>query len=143
MCSSDLARFGDPETQVVLARLRTPLGALLLAAATGELAQVGPLDWAPDAAVTVVVAAPGYPESPQVGGVVEGLDVAATEPGVVVLHAGTALDPEGHVVSTGGRVLSVVATGADVAAARERAYRAVAQLRLYGSHHRTDIAAGI
>jgi len=137
------ARFGDPETQVVLARLRTPLGALLLAAATGELARVGPLDWAPDAAVTVVVAAPGYPESPQVGGVVEGLDVAATEPGVVVLHADTALDPEGHVVSTGGRVLSVVATGADVAAARERAYRAVAQLRLYGSHHRTDIAAGI
>jgi phosphoribosylamine---glycine ligase len=137
------ARFGDPETQVVLPRLRTPLGGLLMAAATGSLAQVRPLDWAPDAAVTVVVAAPGYPASPELGGVVEGLDVAATVSGVVVLHAGTALDAAGHVVSIGGRVLSVVATGANVAAARERAYQGVAHLCLEGSHHRTDIAAGI
>jgi phosphoribosylamine--glycine ligase len=137
------ARFGDPETQVVLARLRTPLGSLLQAAATGRLAEIGPLEWSRDAAVTVVVAAPGYPASPELGGVVEGLEVAAEEPGVVVLHAGTALDPEGRVVSTGGRVLSVVATGADVATARERAYRAVAHLHLDGSHHRTDIAAGL
>jgi phosphoribosylamine--glycine ligase len=137
------ARFGDPETQVVLARLRTPLGSLLYAAATGRLGAVGDLDWSPDAAVTVVVAAPGYPASPVLGGVVEGLEVAGEEPGVVVLHAGTALDPQGRVVSCGGRVLSVVGTGADVAAARERAYQAVALLRLDGAHHRTDIAAGI
>ena len=137
------ARFGDPETQVVLARLRTPLGSLLHAAATGGLARVGPLDWAPDAAVTIVVAAPGYPGSPELGGVVEGLEEAAEQPGVAVLHAGTGLDPQGRVVRTGGRVLSVVATGADVAAARERAYRAVAQVRLDGSHHRSDIAAGV
>jgi phosphoribosylamine--glycine ligase len=137
------ARFGDPETQVVLARLRTPLGSLLHAAATGGLAEFGPLEWAPDAAVTVVVAAPGYPASPELGGVVDGLEVAAEMPGVVVLHAGTALDAKGRVVSTGGRVLSVVATGPDVATARDRAYGAVAHLRLVGSHHRTDIAAGI
>jgi phosphoribosylamine---glycine ligase len=137
------ARFGDPETQVVLARLRTPLGGLLHAAATGRLAAVDPLDWAPEAAVTVVVAAPGYPSAPVLGGVVTGLDVAGESPGVVVLHAGTALDPAGHVVSTGGRVLSVVATGADVAEARDRAYIAVACLHLDGAHHRTDIAAGI
>ena len=137
------ARFGDPETQVVLARLRTPLGSLLHAAATGGLAGIGPLEWSPDAAVTVVVAAPGYPASPVLGGVVEGLEVAGEQPGVVVLHAGTALDPQGHVVSSGGRVLSVVATGMDVAVARARAYRAVALLRLDGAHHRTDIAAGI
>jgi phosphoribosylamine---glycine ligase len=137
------ARFGDPETQVVLARLRTPLGSLLHAAATGRLGAVADLEWAPDAAVTVVVAAPGYPGSPVLGGVVTGLEVAGEEPGVVVLHAGTALDPLGQVVSTGGRVLSVVAVGADVADARERAYRGVAHLCLDGSHHRSDIAAGI
>jgi phosphoribosylamine--glycine ligase len=137
------ARFGDPETQVVLARLRTPLGSLLRAAATGALAAAEPLDWTAEAAVTVVVAAPGYPDTPQLGGVVEGLDVAAGEPGVVVLHAGTAVDASGNVVSTGGRVLSVVGTGADVAEARERAYRGVARLRLAGSHHRSDIAADI
>ncbi|MDX6231316.1 MAG: phosphoribosylamine---glycine ligase, partial [Nocardioidaceae bacterium] len=137
------ARCGDPETQVLLARRRTPLGSLLRAAATGGLAQLGPLQWAPDAAVTVVVAAPGYPAAPELGGVVEGLEVAAEGAEVVVLHAGTALDPQGRVVSTGGRVLSVVATGPDVATARDRAYGAVAHLRLDGSHHRTDIAAGI
>jgi phosphoribosylamine--glycine ligase len=137
------ARFGDPETQVVLARLRTPLGSLLHAAATGELAAVGPLDWAPNAAVTVVVAAPGYPSAPVYGGVVDGLDAAGAQPDVVVLHAGTALDAKGRVVSTGGRVLSVVAIGADVAAARERAYGAVALLHLEGGHYRTDIAAGV
>jgi phosphoribosylamine--glycine ligase len=136
-------RFGDPETQVVLARLRTPLGSLLQAAATGTLAAAEPLDWTSDAAVTVVIAAPGYPSAPKLGGVVEGLDVAAEEPGVVVLHAGTALDSNGNVISTGGRVLSVVGTGADVAEARACAYRGVAHLRLAGGHHRSDIAAGI
>src|SRR5207342_2769360 len=77
------ARFGDPETQIVLARLRTPLGSLLHAAATGGLDQIGPLEWAPDAAVTVVVAAPGYPAAPELGGMVEGLEAAAEVPDAV------------------------------------------------------------
>ena len=137
------ARFGDPETQVVLARLRTPLGFLLLAAATGRLDEVGPLDWSDRAAVTVVVAAKGYPESPRTGDVVEGLGAAAAVPGVEVLHAGTALDPSGAVVSSGGRVLSVVGTGADVSAARLAAYSAVDLVVLDGGHYRRDIAAGV
>ena len=136
------ARFGDPETQVVLARLRTPGLDCQLPRPASSL-QIGPLEWSPDAAVTVIVAARGYPGSPVLGGVVEGLEVAGEQPGVVVLHAGTALDPQGHVVSSGGRVLSVVATGADVAVARARAYRAVGLVHLEGAHHRTDIAAGI
>jgi phosphoribosylamine--glycine ligase len=134
------ARFGDPETQVVLARLRSPLGRLLRAAATGRLAEVGPLEWSADAAVTVVLAADGYPNAPQLGGVITGLDVAAKSPGAVVLHAGTAIDPHGNVVSAGGRVLSVVGTGASVAAAREAAYDAVGCVHLEGGHYRTDIA---
>jgi phosphoribosylamine---glycine ligase len=135
------ARFGDPETQSVLARLRSPLGQLLLAAAEGRLHEAPELQWRPDAAVTVVVAAPGYPEAPRTGGPVEGLDEAAEFEGVHVLHAGTARDGEGRVVSAGGRVLSVVGTGPDLAAARDRAYRAVARVSLDGGHHRTDIAA--
>jgi phosphoribosylamine--glycine ligase len=137
------ARFGDPETQVVLPRLRTPLGRLLHAAATGGLAELGPLEWSADAAVTVVLAAPGYPESPSLGGVVTGLAEAAATPGAVVLHAGTGLGPDGEVISTGGRVLSVVGTGADLPAARGSAYAALAHLRLDGGHFRTDIAAAV
>jgi phosphoribosylamine--glycine ligase len=135
------ARFGDPETQVVLPLLRTPLGGLLQAAATGRLAELGPLEWSPDAAVTVVVAAHGYPESPRPGDEVGGLAAAAAVEGAWVLHAGTALDDSGRVVTAGGRVLSVVATGADLAIARERAYAAVGEIHIDGSHHRTDIAA--
>ena len=134
------ARFGDPETQVVLARLRSPLGQVLRAAATGRLAEVGPLEWSADAAVTVVLAADGYPGAPRLGGVVTGFDVAAKTPGAVVLHAGTAIDAYGNVVSTGGRVLSVVGTGATVAAARGAAYDALSCLQLEGGHYRTDIA---
>ena len=137
------ARFGDPETQVVLARLRTPLGSLLSAAATGRLADVGALEWSDDAAVTVVVASKGYPEAPRTGDPVEGLAEAAAVPDASVLHAGTALDGTGHVVSSGGRVLSVVGTGRDVAAARDVAYAAVGRVRLDGGHHRSDIAAGV
>ncbi len=134
------ARFGDPETQVVLARLRSPLGQLLLAAATGALADQAPLLWRGDAAVTVVVAAEGYPGAPRTGDVVEGL--GDVEPPAHVVHAGTAL-LDGEVVSAGGRVLSVTATGPTVAAAREAAYAGVARVHLRGSHHRTDIAAGV
>ena len=133
------ARFGDPETQSVLARLRTPLAGVLLAAAQGRLAELPPLRWAPESAVTVVVAAEGYPDSPRTGGEVAGLDRAGQVEGVHVLQAGTR-EAEGHLVSAGGRVLSVVALGEDLAQARERAYRAVAQIHLPGSFSRGDIA---
>jgi phosphoribosylamine--glycine ligase len=136
-------RFGDPETQVVLARLRTPLGGLLRAAADGSLASVGPLEWSPDAAVAVVVAAKGYPEAPRTGDTVEGLVEAAARTDAYVLHAGTRLDPDRRTVSAGGRVLSVVGTGPDVRTARDRAYAAVAEVRLDGAHWRSDIAADV
>ena len=132
------ARFGDPETQVVLARLATPLGGLLYAAAVGKLDEVAPLRWHPQHAVTVVVAAKGYPDSPRSGDVIEGLTEIGDE--ASVLHAGTAIGKNGSLVSAGGRVLSVVATGVDLAEARGRAYGAVDGIRLKGSQHRTDIA---
>ena len=134
------ARFGDPETQVVLARLETPLAGVLLAASTGALASVPPLRWSDRAAVTVVVASSGYPEAPRTGDVITGLDDAEALPDVHVLHAGTAAGAEGAVVSAGGRVLSVVGTGADLAAARAAAYAGVGVIGLDGSHHRSDIA---
>lgn len=134
------ARFGDPETQVVLARLATPLAGVLLAAATGRLADLPPLEWREDAAVTVVVASSGYPEAPRTGDPITGLADAAEVPGVHVLHAGTAAGPDGAVVSAGGRVLSVVGTGPDLAAARAAAYAGVERIALAGSHHRSDIA---
>jgi phosphoribosylamine--glycine ligase len=135
------ARFGDPETQVVLARLRTPLSGLLDASARGELATLEPLRWSEDAAVTVVVASADYPATPRTGDVITGLDEVAAKDGpeAYVLHAGTRREGD-EVVSAGGRVLSVTATGADLTAARERAYAAVARIGLDGSQHRTDIA---
>ncbi|BDH02980.1 MULTISPECIES: phosphoribosylamine--glycine ligase [Streptomyces] len=136
------ARFGDPETQVVLARLKTPLASLLLASANGTLADLEPLRWSEDAAVTVVVASHNYPGTPRTGDPITGLDEVAGQdaPDAYVLHAGTKRDGDAT-VSAGGRVLSVTATGEDLAEARERAYRAVARIGLDGSHHRTDIAA--
>ena len=134
------ARFGDPDGQVSIARLRTPFGGLLRAAATGTLEQLGPLRVGAEHAVTVVLAAPGYPAGPVTGGVVTGLDAAADVPAAVVLHAGTALTPDGQVVSAGGRVLGVVATGESLAAARATAYGLIARIALEGSHYRTDIA---
>ena len=134
------ARFGDPETQVVLARLRTPLARVLLASATGSLADTGPLEWSTDAAVTVVLAAAGYPESPRTGDPIEGLAAAREVPGVSVFHAGTAAGADGQIVSAGGRVLSVTAIGADLGQARERAYAALERIHLEGAHHRSDIA---
>jgi len=133
------ARFGDPETQVVLARLKTPLAAVLHAAATGTLGDAPTLEWRDEAAVTVVLASPGYPASPSTGGVIEGLDVPVDD-GTLVLHAGTALDAEGHVICAGGRVLSVVGTGADLVAARQAAYARLSRIRLDGGQFRTDIA---
>ncbi|MBI9115866.1 phosphoribosylamine--glycine ligase [Sanguibacter suaedae] len=134
------ARFGDPETQVVLSRLASPLSVLLLAAATGRLADLPPLRWRDEAAVTVVVASGGYPASPQTGGPVTGVRDAEDLPGVHVLHAGTASDGEGGLVSAGGRVLSVVGVGADLREARRVAYSGVDRVVLPGGHHRTDIA---
>lgn len=135
------ARFGDPETQVVLPRLATPLAELLLATATGRLDEHPDLRWLPDAAVTVVIAAHGYPGGVRAGDEIEGVADAEAVPGVHVLHAGTGSGPDGGLVSAGGRVLSVVGTGADIEAARAAAYAGVGRISLRGSHHRTDIAA--
>ncbi|OQR60808.1 phosphoribosylamine--glycine ligase [Streptomyces maremycinicus] len=139
------ARFGDPETQVVLARLKTPLAGVLKAAATGDLADLPALRWSDDAAVTVVIASHNYPGTPRTGDPITGLAEVAAEdaPHAYVLHAGTkyAGDDRDTVVSAGGRVLSVTATGTDLTEARERAYRALGRIGLDGSQHRTDIAA--
>ena len=127
-------RFGDPETQVVLALLDSPLGQLLHAAATGALADFGELSWRDGAAVTVVLAAENYPGRPRVGDVIVGSEVEG------VLHAGTARRDDGEVISSGGRVLSVVGTGSDLAAARAAAYDVMRSVRLSGGHCRSDIA---
>ncbi len=128
------ARFGDPETQVVLALLETPLAGFLLAAVHGELAAMPPLHWRAGAAVTVVVAAAGYPAAPRTGDVVHGTAIDG------VLHGGTRRREDGAVESSGGRVLSVTATGPDLAAARAAAYDKVARIQLAGGHYRGDIA---
>ncbi|MEU3744764.1 MULTISPECIES: phosphoribosylamine--glycine ligase [Streptomyces] len=135
------ARFGDPETQVVLARLKTPLAGVLLNSANGTLDDQAPLSWSDEAAVTVVVASHNYPDTPRTGDPIEGLAEIAEQdaPHAYVLHAGTKRDGDA-IVSAGGRVLSVTATGTDLAQARERAYAAVGRIRLDGSQHRTDIA---
>jgi phosphoribosylamine--glycine ligase len=126
-------RFGDPETQAVLALLDSPLGQLLYAASTGKLADFGELCWREGVAVTVVLAAENYPGRPRVGDVVVGSESDG------VLHAGTARRDDGTIVSSGGRVLSVVGTGADLSAARAHAYDILSSIRLPGSHFRTDI----
>lgn len=138
------ARFGDPETQVVLARLKTPLSGILLAAADGTLADLEPLRWSDDAAVTVVIASHNYPDTPRTGDPIEGLDEVAAQdaPHAYVLHAGTRRDGDA-IVSAGGRVLSVTASGKDLTQARARAYEAVNRIRLDGGQHRTDIAAKV
>jgi phosphoribosylamine--glycine ligase len=138
------ARFGDPETQVVLPRLATPLSELLFGAATGALAGIGHPEFAFDVAVTVVLASEGYPEAPITGRPIRGLADALQVPEVTIAHAATALDAAtGELVSTGGRVLSVVARGTTFAEARERAYEAIGRIELEGSHFRTDIAARV
>ncbi len=134
------ARFGDPETQVVLARLVSGLGGLLHAAATGHLDELPPLRWSDQAAVTVVLAAEDYPATPVTGDEITGVQ-DAEGPQSWVLHAGTATGPDGVLRSAGGRVLSVVGTGRDLAAARDQAYAALARIGLRGGHFRRDIAA--
>ena len=134
------ARFGDPETQVVLDRLATPLAGLLRAAAAGTLAGSAPLRWAPGAAVTVVIAAEGYPGRPAVGDLIEGADFPERDGASYLLHAGTARARDGRLVSAGGRVLNVVGTGPDLQAARAAAYQRAARVTMRGGWYRTDIA---
>ncbi|MFG6194224.1 phosphoribosylamine--glycine ligase [Nonomuraea sp. JJY05] len=128
------ARFGDPETEVLLDRLETPLGGLLMACATGELG-LDPV-FKDGSAVTVVIASEGYPEAPVKGDAIKGLQETGT---AYVLHAGTARQGD-DVVSAGGRVLAVVGHGPDQESARQAAYDLVGRIELRGSHHRTDIA---
>jgi phosphoribosylamine--glycine ligase len=137
------ARFGDPETQALLALLESPLGVVLRAAADGRLDDVGPLTWRPGAAVAVVVAAHNYPDSARKGDVIHGAFRADRLEDVDVIHAGTALDEDGQLVTDGGRVLAVTAVGTAVADARAKAYAGVDAISFEGSQHRTDIAAGV
>ncbi|MGB3185717.1 MAG: phosphoribosylamine--glycine ligase [Ornithinimicrobium sp.] len=134
------ARFGDPETQSVLARLRTSLFTILSAAARGTLAELPPFIWRPETAVTVVIAADGYPAAPIAGATINGLDDAEEIEGVYILHAGTTTDSTGNLAVSGGRVLSVVGVGDDVQEARTRAYLGVDRITFDGAHHRADIA---
>lgn len=134
-------RFGDPETQAVLALLDSPFAELLHATATGRLAEVEPPRWKDGAAITVVLAAENYPARPRTGDVISGAEDSALEGETLVMHAGTALREDKALVSAGGRVLNVVGVGADLAEARERAYARLAQIKLPGSHFRTDIGA--
>jgi phosphoribosylamine--glycine ligase len=135
------ARFGDPETQPLLALLDSPLSPLLLGAATGTLADVPPPRWRPGAAVTVVMASKGYPESSSSGDVIVGTETLDRDPAVHVIHAGTAL-ADGNLVTAGGRVLAVTAVGEDVADARAKAYEGVSMISFPGAQWRRDIAAG-
>ncbi|MFB8279771.1 phosphoribosylamine--glycine ligase [Nocardia colli] len=132
-------RFGDPETQAVLALLESPLAELLNATATGTLAEVDPPRWRDGSAITVVIAAENYPASPRIGGVTTGVGDGAVDDSAAVLHAGTALREDGALVSAGGRVLNVVGVGADLAEARTNAYARIPSIKLPGSHYRTDI----
>jgi phosphoribosylamine--glycine ligase len=136
------ARFGDPETQIVLPRLQTPLAELLMAAADGTLEDQPRPVFGDDVAVTVVLASEGYPASAITGREITGLDEAAEIPGVHVTHAATALEGD-KLIATGGRVLNVVGTGATFEIARSRAYEAISKIGLEGGQFRTDIAAKV
>lgn len=133
------ARFGDPETQVVLARLNSPLSTLLYSAATGTLDQLPLLEWKDEFAITVVLAAKGYPQAPIMGAAINGLDNVQNE-AVKVFHAGTTKNSSGEIVVSGGRVLCVTAVGYSLDDARHNAYSAIDQISFDGEHHRHDIA---
>jgi phosphoribosylamine--glycine ligase len=135
------ARFGDPEAQVVLDRLATPLGGLLMACAQGDLAAAPTPEWIPGAAVTVVMAAEGYPAAPTRGDLIDGLAAASRVPGSYVLQAGTAVNADGQLSSAGGRVLNVVGTGQDLGQARAAAYQAAAEITMRGGWYRHDVAS--
>ena len=130
------ARFGDPETEVLLPRLKTPLAQLLFAAATKNLANFGELEWSNESAVTVVLASEGYPTNPKVGAPITGIQ---TNSNSYVFHAGTQLR-DGTLQSAGGRVLAITGLGSDLTQARDAAYRTISRISLPGSHYRSDIA---
>ena len=134
------ARFGDPETQVLVPRLDGDWLAVLHACSRGELSKMN-LRWRDIASVCVVMTSGGYPGAYAKGVPIEGIDDAEKLADVMVFHAGTERDASGRVVTAGGRVLGVTAIGSDLAAARDRAYEAVARVRWTGEHHRLDIAA--
>ena len=133
------ARFGDPETQVVLSRLKSPLSELLFAAATESLSDLPELQWSDESAITVVLAAQGYPQDPISGAEISGLE-QANDAGAFVYHAGTKNTDTGEIVVSGGRVLCVTGTGETLQDARAKVYAAVNEIKFSGSHHRTDIA---
>jgi phosphoribosylamine--glycine ligase len=133
------ARFGDPETQVLVPRLDGDWLGALATCATGSLEGLE-LEWTRDAAVCVVMASGGYPGAYAKGDPIEGIREAESVPGVTVFHAGTAPGEDGGFLTEGGRVLGVTARGETLAAARDRAYEAVGAIRWDGEHHRTDIA---
>lgn len=134
-------RFGDPECQPLMARLRCDLMELLLATCLGRLDAVD-VDWDPRPAVCVVLASDGYPEKPKMGVAIHGLERAAAVPGAQVLHSGTKRLPSGEIVTAGGRVLSVTALGDTMAEARDVAYRACEEIVFVGKTFRSDIARG-
>jgi phosphoribosylamine--glycine ligase len=133
-------RFGDPECQVVVPRLASDLGDLLLGAAQGRLPDG--VRWRDEACVGVVLASAGYPAAPRTGDVIRGLDGAADRPGTHVFHAGTRRAGDGRLVTAGGRVLTVTGSGPTLAAARDAAYAAASGISWDGLHLRRDIAAG-
>ena len=134
------ARFGDPETQVVLARLESPLSAYLLASANGELASLPAPTFSDEPAMIVVLASEGYPGDVATGREITGLEAAEAVTGVHLVHAATSRTPAGGWVATGGRVLGVVSRGQNFAEARARAYSALNEIDLEGGQFRTDIA---
>jgi phosphoribosylamine--glycine ligase len=133
-------RFGDPETQVLLPRWDGDVTATLFAAASGALTDDHAARFSAPAAVCVVLASPGYPDRPETGAPIEGIDEARAVPGAHVYAAGVATGPDGRLVTAGGRVLNVVGTGADLARARGLAYRAATMVRWPGMVSRSDIA---
>jgi phosphoribosylamine--glycine ligase len=133
------ARFGDPETQVVLPRLESDLLELCAAVADGALDRVAPPVWSAEAACGVVVASRGYPGEYAKGFPITGLD--ALDPDIIAFHAGTAREPDGQLVTTGGRVLTLVARGATIAEARARVYANIERVYFEGARWRSDIGA--
>ncbi|MFH1647490.1 MAG: phosphoribosylglycinamide synthetase C domain-containing protein, partial [Chloroflexota bacterium] len=131
------ARFGDPETQVVLPRLRTDLVDIMLAVIDGRLEQMN-IEWREEACVGVVMASGGYPGTYQAGFPVSGLEDVDAD--IMVFHAGTRVSPEGRIMTAGGRVLTVAAMGRDLAEAREKVYRNISRIRFEGCQYRKDIA---
>ena len=131
------ARFGDPETQVVLPRLKTDLVDIMLAVVDNKLEQIN-MEWSEDACVGVVMASGGYPSSYKTGFPISGLDDVDKD--IMLFHAGTRLSPEGQVLTSGGRILTVVATGKDLAKAREKVYKNITRIQFEGCHYRKDIA---